>query len=459
MPSVLNDTHMRPARAQRHVLIATSISYAVVILDTAIVNVALPPIGAALATNLAGLQWVINAYTLAFACLLLSGGALGDRYGARRGYIVGLAVFTLASALCGLAPDLPVLVAARLLQGVGAALMVPCALTLLMYAYPAEGERAAAIGIWTGCGGAALAAGPLAGGILIAWLGWRSIFLVNVPICLAGMALAVRVRDDAPGAIARPLDLPGQGAAILALGALIATLIEAPVLGWTSAPVLAGWAVSVAAWASFLMIEAHSEQPMLPLALFRKGKFAGATLAAMAMTWSCFGLIFVFSLYFQQLRDYTPLRTGLAFLPLTAVVTVTNVLAGRWSRVHGTRLPVAAGLACLGVGALGLVGTRASSSYWQVGLPLLAIGVGGGLVTPAAAAALMATVDKARTGIASGVLNAARQTGSALGVALFGALIAAAPSFEAGLRNVCLLVAAVLFVTLAVWWAATRRSS
>ncbi len=264
-------------------------------------------------------------------------------------------MFTLASALCGIAPILGVLTAARVLQGIGAAMLVPCSLTLLNHAYPDPGERAGAIGVWAGCGGAALAAGPLVGGVLIGWLGWRSIFLANVPIGLIGLWMTWRINDSRKAGNPRHLDLSGQLSAILALGTLVAALIEEPSLGWRSPMVLTGAAISITAWIAFLTIEARRAQPMLPLSFFRNGTFSGAAVVAMATTLTFFGLIFVLSLYFQQVRGYSPLRTGLAFLPLTAVVTAGNMVSGRWAKARGFRWPVLAGLGCSIIGFLGML--------------------------------------------------------------------------------------------------------
>jgi DHA2 family methylenomycin A resistance protein-like MFS transporter len=443
---------------QRRVLAATSISYIVVILDTSIVNVALERIADGLSTDIDGLQWVVNAYTLAFASLLLTGGLLGDRWGARNVYLAGLAVFTLASVFCGVAPSLYVLTAARVVQGVGAALLVPCSLTLLNQAYPDARERARAIGVWAGCGGAALAAGPLVGGVLIGLLGWRSIFLANIPIGLIGIWMSCRIANGKGATPSSQLDVSGQFAAIVALGTSIAVLIEGPALGWRAPAVGIGMAVCVTAWTAFLTIEARRTRPMLPLSFFKNRIFSGAAIVSMATTLTFFGLIFVLSLYFQQVRGYSPLRTGLAFLPLTAVVTGGNMVSGRWVKARGPRWPVLIGLGCSIIGFLGMLLSTPASPYWLVGLPLLAIGLGGGLITPAATAALIGTVEKSRAGIAAGVLNSARQTGAALGVAIFGALIAALHPFDLGMRR-ALLSAAVISAVALVWWAVAAKDS
>lgn len=445
---------------QRRVLAATSISYVVVILDTSIVNVALERIAHSLATDIAGLQWIVNAYTLTFASLLLTGGALGDRWGARNTYLAGLAVFTTASALCGFAPDVAALTVARVLQGLGAALLVPCSLTLLNHAWPERGERARAIGIWAGAGGAALAAGPLIGGVLIHLFGWRSIFLANVPIGLAGVWLTLRIARDEPALTNRPLDLAGQLSAIVALGTLIGVLIEGSGVGWRSPLIVTGGALCVAASCAFVAIETRRAEPMLPLSFFSDRTFVGSAIAAMTTALTSFGIIFVLSLYFQQVRGYSPLGTGLAFLPLTVVVTGGNMVSGRLVKAYGACWPVLTGLLLQAAGFAGLLLSTPASPYWLVALPMPAIGLGGGLITPAATAALMATVEKSRAGMAAGVLNSARQTGAALGVAIFGMLLAARDPFDAGMRAVLWTAVGMSLAAALVWWHAvftTRR--
>ncbi|AMO96565.1 major Facilitator Superfamily protein [Collimonas fungivorans] len=443
----------RPRRQdmQRRVLAAVSLSYVVVILDTSIVNVALERIAGALATDIASLQWVVNTYILSLASLLLAGGTLADRFGARNIYLAGLAVFTLASAWCGLAGDLGTLIVARVLQGGGAALLLPASLSLIKQAFPEAGERAAAIGMWAGCGGAAMAAGPLAGGVLIHLFDWRSIFLANLPVGLLGLWLTCRIRGERKPLQARRLDPGGQCAAILALAALIAALIEGPVRGWSSLPVLLRMALSIAAGAVFLQLQSGRAQAMLPLSLFRNGAFSGAVLVSMVSALTFYGLVFVLSLYFQQVLAYSPLRTGLAFLPLTALVAAGSMLSNRLAVAYGARRLVIAALACYAIGFLGLLLSLSTATYWLLALPMPAIGFAAGLITPAATAALMATVEPERAGVAAGVLNSARQTGAALGVAIFGALVAAVHPFLAGLHTVLWVSAGVTLAAALAW--------
>jgi MFS transporter, DHA2 family, methylenomycin A resistance protein len=447
---------------QRRVLAATSISYIVVILDTSIVNVALGSIADALATNTAGLQWVVNAYTLTFASLLLTGGTLGDRFGAKNVYFAGLAVFTLASALCGVATNLAALTGARVLQGIGASMLVPCSLMLINRAYADPGERGRAIGLWAACGGAAMAGGPLIGGILIHAFGWRSIFLANLPIGLIGLWLTSRVErnergervDRAP--VTRHLDPAGQVTAILALGMLIAVLIEGHPLGWGSPWIVSGIALSVLAAGSLFAIESRRSQPMLPLSLFSNPIFSSAAFVSMISAMTFYGLIFTLSLYFQQVRAYSPLLTGLAFLPLTALVTAGSMSAARFVRTVGPRWPICVALGIYTTGFLGLLMSTDTSPYWLIALPMPAIGFSAGLITPMATRSLMDTVDKNRAGIAAGVLNSARQTGAALGVAVFGAMLTTPDRFEHGMHTAMLLAAAVSLTAALVWWLASK---
>ena len=437
--------------SQKRVLTATSLSYVVVILDTSIVNVALEPVAASLASDITGLQWVVNAYTLTFASLLLSGGVLGDRIGAKSVYVAGLLIFACASALCGFAPDLQILIAARILQGIGAALLVPCSLTLINSAFPVAQQRAGAIGVWAGCGGAAMAAGPLVGGLLIHLLGWRSIFLVNVPIALIGAWLTTRIESARPALSERPLDLTGQMLAIVALGASVAVLIEGAKLGWHVPVIRAGVAIAIAAWIAFVLVESRRRQPMLPLYFFRHPAFSASAFASMISGLVFYGLFFLLSLYFQSARGWLPLRTGLAFLPLTVMVTIGSFASGALNRAYGAHKLVCGGFLLYALGFAGLLALADDAPYWRIALCFPAVGFGAGVITPAATAALMAAVDKGRAGVAAGVLNASRQTGAAFGVAIFGALMSAVQPLDSGVR-VAVYVAIGLSLLAALLW-------
>lgn len=453
---------MNNDRQQRRMLLATSISYVIVILDTSIVNVALERIATGFAGSVAGLQWVVNAYTLSFASVLLSGGTLADRFGARPVYIAGLASFTLASVLCGAAPSLSLLIAARMLQGVGAALLVPASMALINRTWPDSRERAAVFGIWAGLGGAAMAAGPLLGGVLIGLSGWRSIFLINVPVCVAGIVMTWRVGHRlarrAPDAAPRTFDLAGQLAGMATLALLNVSIIEAPAYGWHSATLAGYVAATLGAGALFVVIETRRAHPMLPFALFRHPLFSGSVIASMVSAFTFYGLLFTLSLYLQQQRGYTPLRAGLAFLPLTIVVPAGSLLSKRAVQRLGPRWLVAGAFVLAATGYLALMTVGPAAQYGMLALPLPAIGLAASLITPATTAALMGCVDGHRAGIAAGVLNAARQTGAALGVAMSGALIATRPSIADAMQAVMLIAAAMSALAGVIWWHASTQS-
>src|SRR6185437_6126808 len=310
-------------------LAAMSLGYGVVQLDVTIVNTALNSIGASLGGGVAELQWVVSAYTIAFAALILTAGGLGDRIGAKRVFMAGFAIFTAASVGCALAPDAAVLIAARAAQGLGAAILVPNSLALLSHAYPDDRDRGRAVGTWAAGASLALTAGPLVGGGLIALSGWRAIFLVNLPIGLAGLWLTWRYASETTRSPQRELDLPGQVLAIASLGALAAALIEGGHAGWGNPWVIAGFIAALLFGALFVMQERHAAQPMLPLQLFGHRMFALTSLIGLLVNVAFYGLIFVFSLYFQQINHWSPLATGLAFVPMMGAVLPVNLIAPR----------------------------------------------------------------------------------------------------------------------------------
>jgi MFS transporter, DHA2 family, methylenomycin A resistance protein len=429
-------------------LIATSLGFGVVQLDVSVVNVALRPIGAALGGDVSALQWVVNAYTVAFAALILSAGALGDRIGAKRVFIAGFTVFTTASAICGLAPTLGVLITARALQGAGAALLVPCSLTLLNHTYPEPRERSRAIGRWAVGASAALSAGPLVGGVLTATLGWRAIFFINAPIGMIGILLTARFASETSRTADRGVDLWGQLTAILCLTLLAAATIRGGSDGFGAATVLAGYAGAAAAGAAFLAIEARRARPMLPLRLFRCEAFGASTAIGLLINVAFYGLIFVFSLFFQRAQHFSALTAGLAFAPMTVSIMAANAVAGRLHERLGARAIIAGGALLMAGGAVALEGIGAHSAFATLVPQLIALGFGLGLIVPAMTASLLGSVHRSRSGIASGMLNTARQTGSVIGVALFGSLIAGGRRVVGGL-HIALIIAAVLSLVVA----------
>jgi DHA2 family methylenomycin A resistance protein-like MFS transporter len=297
-------------------LASLSLGFGVVQLDVTIVNTALNSISASLGGGVSALQWIVSAYTIAFAALILTAGAAGDRIGAKLIFMAGFAIFTAASLACALAPTIAVLIAARLLQGVGAALLVPSSLGLLNHAYPDPQERGRAVGIWAAGASLAFTAGPLAGGVLVTLVGWRSIFLVNLPIGLAGLWLTWRYASETVRSPDRELDLPGQVAAIATLGCLASATIEGGALGWMNPWVLACFAGSAIFGAGFVLQEQRARQPMLPLVLFGNRLFTVTSTVGLLVNMAFYGLIFVLSLYFQRLNGLSPFATGMAFFQL-----------------------------------------------------------------------------------------------------------------------------------------------
>jgi MFS transporter, DHA2 family, methylenomycin A resistance protein len=436
-------------------LAAMSLGYGVVQLDVTIVNTALDSIGTSLGGGVAELQWVVSAYTIAFAAFILTAGALGDRVGAKRIFMAGFAIFTAASVACALAPDATVLILARSVQGLGAAILVPNSLALLSHAYPDEKQRGRAVGIWAAGASLALIAGPLVGGALIALVGWRSIFLVNLPIGLAGLWLSWRYASETTRSPQREIDLPGQLAAIAALGCLAAAIIEGGVLGWSHPFVIAGFVASAALALLFVGQERRAAQPMLPLSLFGHRVFALTSLVGLLVNVAFYGLIFVFSLYFQRINGWSPFSTGLAFLPMMGAVLPVNLVAARVSERIGAPATIAGGAALSALGCLALLGIGPGTGYWAIGAQLTIIGAGLGLLVPPLTSTLLGSVEKSRSGIAAGVLNATRQTGSVLGVALFGSLVGQVNAFMAGAHAALIISASLLLAAAAVIWRGT----
>jgi DHA2 family methylenomycin A resistance protein-like MFS transporter len=358
--------------------------------------------------------------------------------------MAGFAIFTAASLACALAPNSSMLIAARAVQGAGAAILVPNSLALLNHAYRDEKERGWAVGIWAAGASLALTAGPLAGGILIALVGWRSIFLVNLPIGLVGLWLTWRYASETARSLNREIDLIGQGAAIGALGCLAGAIIEGGALGWSYPWVLVGFAAAAVLAALFIFQELRARQPMLPLVLFGHRMFALTSIVGLVVNVAFYGLIFVLSLYFQRINHLSPFSTGVAFLPMMGAVLPMNLLAARASERFGAPAIIAGGAAIAGVGCIALLGLAPGVSYWAMGAQLLAIGAGLGLLVPPLTSTLLGSVEKARSGVAAAVLNATRQTGSVVGVALFGSLVGGANAFIPGAREALMISAALL---------------
>jgi MFS transporter, DHA2 family, methylenomycin A resistance protein len=454
-PNHLASKEVRSNLSTSLTLAAMSLGFGVVQLDVTIVNTALNSIGSSLGGGVVELQWVVSAYTIAFAAFILTAGALGDRVGAKRVFIAGFAIFTTASAACALAPNAVALIAARAVQGVGAAILVPNSLALLSHAYPDEKRRGRAVGIWAAGASLALTSGPLLGGGLIALVGWRWIFFVNLPIGLVGLWLSWRYATETTRSPQREIDLPGQIAAIACLGCLAGAIIEGGSRGWSDRLVVAGFAASGMLAILFVLQERRAAQPMLPLSLFAHRRLALSALVGLLVNVAFYGLIFVFSLYFQRVNGLSAFATGLAFLPMMGVVLPVNLVAARVSERIGAPATIAVGATLAAFGCLALLGLRPGTSYWEIGAQLTVIGGGLGLLVPPLTSTLLGSVEKSRSGIAAGVLNATRQTGSALGVALLGSLAGQENAFMAGAHEALVISACLLLAAGAVIWRGT----
>jgi DHA2 family methylenomycin A resistance protein-like MFS transporter len=437
---------------QRMTLLATSTSFVLVILDTSIVNVALESISQGLATDVTGLQWIATAYIVAFASLLQSGGALGDIFGARKIYMIGLVLFSIASLISGCASSMSTLIAGRILQGIGAALLVPCALSLLTHAFPDDTARAKAIASWAAWGGAAQVLGPLVGGLLLAVFDWRSIFLVNVPICVVGMWLTLRIDRHISDHGGRRLDLPGQLSAALAMILLNAALIEGAGVGWGNSWILAALVLSALSTVSFVIIERKSISPILPLSLFSNPVFSWICVTVLISSATFFGMLFVLSLYFLQSAGYTPLQTGLAMLPFALLATAGNLASARLADRISPMSLMLVGSAVRLIGFAGLAFGGADIFYPLMALELILMGFGSGLGNPMTISVLISTVDKKYSGVASGISRATGQLGSAIGVAIFGAFLADTHHNPDGTRLAASIsTASTALVTLVIW--------
>jgi MFS transporter, DHA2 family, methylenomycin A resistance protein len=433
-------------------LLAVCSGYVMVILDVTVINVAVPQIGTELSASITQIQWITDGYTLVFAAGLLAGGALGDRLGNRRVFTWGAVLFTLSSIVCALAWDPVSLSAARLAEGLGAALIVPGSLALLAEVYPEAERRARAFGIWAALAGAAACAGPLLGGVLTSTVGWRWVFVINVPIglfCLLGTLAWVR---RSPRLTERRLDWPAQLTVAAAITFLIAALNEAGDVGWGSPLVLALFALAVLAIAGFAMRERTAARPALPLAFLGAPGIRAPAIIGLLFNFAFYGMVFTASVSFERQLHLGPAVTGFALLPAMAMTVVASVLAGRLARRFAARRIMTIGLL---VGAAGLAVWAVTGSglgYAVLVLPMMAAGFGTAFTLPAATGTIMGAAPDGFGGTASALFNTTRQIGSAAGVAVGGSLIATL-HFDGGVRAsmLCGALAFAVAAVIALW--------
>jgi len=416
-----------PGLLATFVLVSTGLF--MVTLDNLVVSVALPSIRLDLGAGLESLEWTVNAYTLAYAVLLMPAAALGDRFGRRSMFILGLVVFTVASLAAAVAPNIEVLIASRAIQGFGAAIVTPLTLTLLAEAFPGE-KRGLALGIWSGTAGLGVASGPLVGGAVIDGIGsWQWIFGINVPIGIVVVALTLWKLAESRGE-PRSLDLPGLVLAGLGLFGLTYAIVRGEALGWGSLAILAPGLGGLALLVAFALWEARAPEPMLPMRLFRSRGFTTTNIVSFAMFFGVFGSIFFLSQFFQTSQDYSPFESGLRTLPWTGMPMIVAPLAGMLSDRIGARPLMVVGLAMQSVAIFWIAAiSEPSTPYGDLVIPFVLGGAGMALVFAPAANAVLASVRQSESGIASGATNAIREVGGVMGVSLLGVLFAANGSY------------------------------
>jgi len=453
------------ARRKWWTLAAVSFGLFMIMLDNTVVNVALPAIQEDLGTGLSELQWIVTGYALTFAALMLIGGKLADAYGRRLIFVIGIVIFTGASLWCGLADSGNMLIAARVLQGAGAALMNPATLSIIAATFPPK-ERGMAIGIWAGTAALALAIGPLVGGLLTEHLSWHWIFFVNIPVGAIAIAASFLFIKESRDDTHESLDLPGLGTSALGLFALTYGLIEANAYGWTSARIVGSFVVAAVALASFVQIERRRRSPMLDLTLFRSGTYAGANVSMLLVALAMFGIFFFVSLYMQNILGYSAVQAGAAFLPMTVLIILVAPFAGKASDKYGSRWLMTIGMVLLGVQLLYLSQLGADSTFWNLLPGFIVGGFGMALtMTPTAAAATRA-VPVEKSGVGSAVLNAMRQVGGSVGIALMGAIVAAqtkgnpgVDGFMAGFERALIVAACIAFAGSIVAFVLVRQEA
>jgi len=447
----------QPSPSLRAILTAACLGFLVVQLDVSVVNVGLGALKEAFNSDLTGLQWVINSYALPFSALLILGGAWGDKWGAKYVFAVGFGIFTLASIGCGLANSMTLLITMRIIQGIGAALLIPTSLTLIRMSFDDPDKRRSAVALWGACGGIALAAGPVIGGLMIEYFGWRSVFLLNTPIGLLAILLILKYAPASPR-VDKHIDIPGQVSIAICLASLTYGLTESSAQGWVSAT-LSAMALALICAVAFIWIERRVEHPMLPARLARNKVLGSMALAGAAINLTFYGTVFVFSIYFQTFLHYDALKTGLSFIPLTAVLTLSTLLSSRFAKRFSATRIIATGFTVQIVGFIALSQITSHSSLWLLNGALMLVGIGSAMSVPSITNAMLSSVTQHDAGIASGLMASARQLGGVIGVVVSGAMITGsdAAAFSQGMSNAMLLSALALLVCIGVILYVSRR--
>jgi EmrB/QacA subfamily drug resistance transporter len=401
---------------------AMSFALFMIMLDNTVVNVALPSIQKSLNTSLSGLEWTVNIYTLTFAVLLVTGGRLGDIFGRRRAFLIGVVFFALSSATAGFAPNSASLVASRAVQGIGAALMMPATLSIITNAFPAH-ERGKAIGTWAGVSGLALAIGPVVGGLLTEHVSWRAIFFLNIPVAAGAVVVALAAaRESRDQTVPRTVDFRGIATLTTGIGALVLALVEGNGWGWGSPRIVALLALSLVGLVGFSLAERRASNPMIEYRFFRSRAFLAANGVAFVVSFAMLAMFFFMALYMQNILQYSPFQAGLRFLPATVVIIVSAPIAGRLTDRIGAKLPIVCGLSLVALALYLQSRITVHSGYDQLLPTFILMGLGMGFTMSPMSTAAMNAVKEAKAGAASGILSMSRMVGGTFGVAAVGAL-------------------------------------
>jgi EmrB/QacA subfamily drug resistance transporter len=446
------------------ILLICSMSLLIVGLDVTIVNVALPSIGQELHASVSGLQWVVDAYTLVLASLLMLSGSTADRLGRRRTFVIGLCVFSAGSLLCSLAPSLGLLIVFRMLQAVGGSMLNPVAMSIITNTFTDPRERAQAVGIWGAVVGISMALGPIVGGLLVSSAGWRSIFWINIPVGLAAIVLALRYIPESKAPRARRFDPFGQVCMIVLFATLTFGIIEAPARGWSSPGIIAAFALAAAALIGLLLSEPRREDPLIDLRFFRSIPFASATVTAVAAFAALGGFLFLNTLYLQEVRGLSPLQAGVDTLPMAAMTVLASPVSGRIVGHRGARIPLVLSGIGLTTACAMLTGIDPVTPFTWLFAAYVVFGLGFGLVNAPITNAAVSGMPRAQAGVASAVASTSRQVGQTLGVAVAGALVssqvkrsAAAAGFAAASHAAWWTLSACGAVVLILGFVATTR--
>ena len=460
---------LAPENRKWWTLAAVSFGLFMIMLDNTVVNVALPSIERDLHVSIESLEWIVTAYALTFAALLITGGKLADMFGRRRIFSVGIAIFTLSSLACGFAPSAGFLIGARAVQGVGAALMNPATLSIITATF-APRERGQAIGIWAGVSAMALAIGPLVGGLIVDNINWNWIFFINVPVGVVGIVVAqLVIKESRDTSHEQSIDLPGLFTSGAGLFALSYALIEGNQRGWASTEIISLFVLAAVLLTAFVVVEHRQRLPMLDLSLFKIGSFTGANIVAMLVSLGMFGVFFFVSLFIQNILGFTPTQAGAAFLPMTILIIIVAPIAGKMSDRIGSRWLMGAGMTIVGISLLLYQRVSVDSTFWTLLPAMLLGGLGMAMTMSPMTSAAMGSVPVDKAGVGSGVLNSFRQMGGSLGIALMGAIVASylhapartpqgAQDFVNGLHAALLVSACITFAAAIVAVVLVRTS-